>query len=478
MTDRRTALSRFLVLGTAAWTAFFVTDLIAAHGLGAPIEYLLAVRFAGTSIGIGAYLVVRSKNVTKRTLDVVEAVVFPTAGLFVSLAAIPSGGITSPLALGVATVTLTRAIIAAPWQRALPIALATAASFPLVMLAASRVHAATMWTFILTTTFLVLGAIVSAGGSHLQHEARRQVQEARRLGAYRLVARIGSGGMGEVWLARQMPIDRSVALKLLKKNVLEEPGALRRFKREALATSRLAHPNTIRVFDFGASDDGVFYLSMELLDGLDLDALVTRSGPLHPARAIHLARQVCGSLSEAHHAGIVHCDMKPANVFIARVGDDRDFVKVLDFGLARVLVGPGSTTLVDSIRGTPAFMPPEVVRGERVGPESDVYSMGALLYWMVTATTVFQGVGFAEMITAQLQGKPEPPSKRLDAALPDDLETIIMRCLSKERGARFVTAKELDEALSKCSLAGQWSREDSRQAWDLLHPSLSMTTKP
>jgi serine/threonine-protein kinase len=483
--DRKTTLSRFLFAGTAAWTAFFLTDLVAAHGLGAPLEYLAALRFTGTGIGVAAYAVVRSKKVTARTLDTVEGVIFPTAGLLVSLAAIPTGGITSPLALGVGMLTLTRALLLAPWQRAAPSALMTAASFPIVMTIAAagpRIHAQmqtdALWTFILTTLFLLMGAVVSAGGSHLTYAARQEVQEARRLGAYRLVARIGSGGMGEVWLARQMPLDRPVALKLLKKKVLEEPGAIRRFKREALAASRLAHPHTIRVFDFGASDDGVFFLAMELLDGLDLEQIITRGGPIHPARAIHLARQICGSLAEAHHAGIVHCDMKPANVFVARIGDDLDFVKVLDFGLARVLVGPGATTVVESIRGTPAFMPPEIVRGERVGPESDVYAMGALLYYMVTGTTIFQGVGFHEMVIAQLEGKPDPPSKRLDVALPSDLEAVIMRCLEKSRGARFVTARELDDALGKCALAGRWSQEDARLAWEILRPSLSRVTKP
>jgi serine/threonine-protein kinase len=482
--DRKRAFRRFMVMGTAGWTSFFLTDLLVAHGLGAPLEYLAAVRFAGTGIGVAAYAVVRSKTSSSRTLDMVEGVVFPTAALLVSLAAIPAGGITSPLALGVGTITLTRAMLPAPWRRALPCALASALTFPCTMALASlgpqvgaQMRSGAVWTFLITTLFLVLGAAVAAAGSHLQREARRQVNEARRLGQYRLVTRIGAGGMGDVWLARQMPLDRPVALKLLKRRVLEEEGAVRRFKREATAASRLAHPHTIRVYDFGASDDGVFFIAMELLDGLDLEALVLRGGPLHPARVIHLARQICASLNEAHQAGIVHCDVKPANVYIAMVGGELDFVKVLDFGLARVLVGPGATTMVESIRGTPAFMAPEIVRGERVGPESDIYALGALLYYMLTATTMFRGLGFHEMVVAQLDTMPEPPSKRLGTMVPADLERVVMRCLTKERGKRYATAKDLDDALARCVHAGGWTQRDAQLAWDAIRPSLRRSAK-
>ncbi|HEY8073403.1 MAG TPA: serine/threonine-protein kinase [Labilithrix sp.] len=480
--ERKRALTRFMAMSTIAWTSFFLTDLLAVRGLGAPLEYLAAMRFAGTGIGFAAYAVARSRGATLRTLDLVEAIVFPAASLLVSFSAIPVGGITSPLALGVAMVTLARAIVPAPWRRALPIALASALTFPAAMAFASRGPAVAAqlaspaaWTFGLTSLFLVLGAFVAAAGSHLQWSARRQLREARRLGAYRLVTRIGSGGMGEVWLAQQMPLDRPVALKLLKKRVLtEDAGAVRRFRREALAASRLSHPNTIRVFDYGASDDGVLYIVMELLDGLDLEALIARIGRLPPERVVHLARQTCASLAEAHAQGIVHCDVKPANVFVAHVGDDHDFVKVLDFGLARVLAGPGATTVATGIRGTPAFMAPEVVRGERPGPDSDVYAMGALLYYMLTATTVFEAGNVTHLITAHLEQQPVLPSKRLGAPLPTDLEAAIMRCLAKDRAARFANAKELEEALAACSVANAWTADDARAAWELVRPSLTL----
>ncbi len=443
-------------MGTIAWTLFFVSDIVAAHAYGAPLEYLAAIRFVGTSIGMLAYVLVRGRDVPERTLSMIEWVVFPAAGVLVSLGAVACGGIASPLAQGVAIITLVRAVIPAPMQRALATSFAVALTFPIVMLLgslasppiAAQLRSPAVWTFALSSTFLVSSAILTAAGSRLQWEAKKQVQEARRLGAYRLVARVGSGGMGEVWLARQLPLDREVALKLLRKRVLEEPGAIRRFQREAQSASALSHPNTIRIFDFGASDDGVFYIAMEMLHGLDLEALIVKGGAIPPARAIHLARQICGSLSEAHKAGIIHCDVKPANIFVGKVGDKFDFVKVLDFGLARVTTGPGSSTVIDSIRGTPAFMPPEMVRAEKVGPESDVYALGALLYFMITGKVIFPARTYDEMIAAQLSGTPETPSRRIGRNMPRDLEDVIMKCLAKGRGERFATARDLDEAFA------------------------------
>ncbi len=472
-------------MGTAAWTAFAITDVIAAHVHQVDLEYLGALRLAGTGVGFGAYALCRIP-LSEAVLDAIEIVLSPVAAFLVALAAIKCGGITSPLAHGVGIITLVRAVLPSPWTRALPSSIASAAMFPLAVAVGSRFDPAleaqiaspAMSTFIQISVFLVLGSIVAAAGSHLQWNARQQVQQARRLGAYRLVARIGSGGMGEVWLARQLPLDRRVALKILKESTTDDPNALRRFRREAEAASRLSHPNTIRLYDFGASDDGVFYIAMEMLDGMDVEALIERTGPLPPERVLHFARQACASLAEAHHRGVVHCDLKPANLFVTKVADDYDFIKVLDFGLARLTVGHGHTT-VDSIRGTPAFMPPEVVRGEPAGPESDVYAMGACLYYMLTATPVFRARGFHEQVTAQLEGKVEPPSMRLGEELPQDLEAIVMRCLSKSRGERYVTARELEQALAKCRLADAWSTARARAAWEDIRPSLgTMVTRP
>jgi serine/threonine-protein kinase len=479
--ERKRALRRFAALGTAAWTSFVLTDVLAAEIHGTSLAGLVALRLAGTGIGLFVILFTSLERVSSGALAAVEIAVAPVAALLVSLGALRCGGATSPLALGVATVALVRGVLPAPLPRALPGTAGSGLVFPVTILVASRLPGgeavaaqlatpAGLWGFALTSTFLVLGGCVAAAGSHMLWSAKEQLHHARRLGSYRLVTRIGSGGMGDVWLARQKGLNRPVALKILRESTLRDPGALRRFRREAEVVSTLQHPNTIRVFDFGGSDDGVFYYAMELLDGLDLEEIIDRTGPMPPARAIHLARQICGSLAEAHDRGIVHCDLKPANLFVTKVGDDHDFAKVLDFGLVRVLAGDHTT--VDTIRGTPAFMPPEVIRAEPVSPESDVYSMGAVLYWLVTGTPPFEGQGFHESVMAHLQRKPDRPTLRLGRELPADLEAVILRCLAKKKGERYASARELERALDGCAAAKAWSSADARASWDVLRPSL------
>jgi eukaryotic-like serine/threonine-protein kinase len=477
--QRRALLTRFLRMGLTGWTLFVLVDLVAVYAHGAPLFLLLALRFLGTGVGLLIYVHLRSPRATRRSLAMVDAGMFIYACALLSVGTLASGGIASPLAQGVAIVILVRALLPDDWRRALLCALTAVSTFPLAALIAivffpdliAPVDRGGVWTFIETNIFLVLSAGLSAGGSHLHLRAKREVHEARHLGAYRLLAPIGTGGMGEVWLARQYPLDRPVALKLLKERALAEPMAMKNFRREALAASRLVHPNTIRVYDFGASDDGVLFLAMELLDGLDLEQVVMQGGTFSVARAIHVARQACGSLAEAHQAGIVHCDVKPANLFLTRAAGQHDFVKVLDFGLAHITVGPGSSTVLDGIRGTPPFMPPEVIRGERVTPESDVYALGAVLYFMVTGTTVFDTKSFHDSVRAHLEKTPEPPSKRIGHPLAPDFEAVVMRCLAKSRADRYRDARELEAALAACHDASKWTEAHARACWERLRPS-------
>jgi hypothetical protein len=477
--QRRRALRRFIGMGTIAWTSFFVTDLIAARVHDVQVQYLLGLRLVGTGIGLTAFLLCGFEKLPRWALYIIEAITGPMAALLVSLAALRCGGATSPLVLGIVTIILARGVLPTSWRRALASTVPAALVFPVTVLGAARFDptaaaqldsSLAMWTLIQTSVFLALSALVAAGSCHLLWSAKEQVHEARRLGSYRLVARIGAGGMGEVWLARQMPLNRRVALKILKEATLRDPGSVRRFRREAEAASSLVHPNTIRVFDFGASDDGVLFIAMELLDGLDLEAIVARLGPLPPGRVVHVGRQVCGSLAEAHKRGIIHCDLKPANLFVTKVDDDYDFAKVLDFGLARVTGGNHAT--VDSLRGTPAFMPPEIIKGEEVVPESDIYSMGAVLYWMTTGTPVFRGSGFHETVMAHLDGVVERPSVRLGREVPADLEAVILKCLAKKKDDRYRSARELEEALAACTSTAAWTSQKAKESWQELRPSL------
>ena len=478
--ERRKSFRRFIGMSVVAWTLFIITDVFAARIHDASLAYLVALRLIGTGFGLAMYLACASEKLPGWVVTLMETATPILAAALVSLGAIPCGGALSPLTLGVTMIAVTRGVLPSPWQRTLPAAMGAALMFPLVMLIASRfvpfvaeqlADPVVRWTFLQASVFLCLGGVVAAGGSHLLWSAKEQIYQARRLGQYRLVARIGSGGMGEVWMARQMPLNRRVALKILKESTLKDPAALRRFKREAEAASSLQHAHTIKVFDFGASDDGVFFIAMELLDGMDLEAIVERVGPMPAARVVHLARQICDSLTEAHARGIIHCDLKPANLFVTRVGDDYDYAKVLDFGLAR-LNATDSHATVDSMRGTPAFMPPEIVKGETPSPASDIYSMGAVLYWMITGSPVFRG-NFHEAVVAHVEREPEKPSDRLNDYVPPDLEAIILKCLAKTTEERYPSAKELGEALAKCEVAGKWDGASARASWKELRPSVT-----
>jgi serine/threonine protein kinase len=293
-----------------------------------------------------------------------------------------------------------------------------------------------------------------------------------------LKMRIGSGGNGDVWIARQEALGRDVALKVLKER--GEPGEekIRRFEREARAAASLTHPNTIRIFEFGASDDGVLFIAMELLEGLDVDALVEVAGALPPARAVRMARQACASLSEAHVKHIVHRDIKPANLFITHAGEEYDFLKLLDFGVARVSEGENpSLTETGILFGTPAYMSPEVCAGERASTRSDIYSLGAVLYFMLTGTQLFPNRTFAETVMSHISKTPELPSVRLGKPVPEELEQIVMKCLEKRREDRFRSVRELDEALAACTDLGDWTREDARTWWTGARASVTMRVR-
>jgi serine/threonine-protein kinase len=227
-------------------------------------------------------------------------------------------------------------------------------------------------------------AILAVAPARVLYRLGRKIREARALGSYHLVERLGEGGMGEVWLARHRLLASSAAIKLVRPERLGAVGSenaattRRRFEREAQATAALTSPHTIRVFDFGVTGDDTFYYVMELLDGRDLETLVAEFGPLPPARAIHLLRQVCRSLAEAHARGLIHRDIKPANIYVCRMGLEYDFVKVLDFGLVKLEDGsraPAWVTAIPVAVGTPAYMAPETILGEdSVDRRVDVYA--------------------------------------------------------------------------------------------------------
>ena len=302
---------------------------------------------------------------------------------------------------------------------------------------------------------------------------RRQVSRAREMGSYRLGDLIGEGGMGQVWHAHHRMLARPAAIKLIRPEGVsqDDPGAarlaLQRFRREAEAAASLRSPHTIQLYDFGVTDDGRFYLVMELLDGIDLESLVRRFGPLPPGRVIHLLRQACHSLAEAHAAGLVHRDIKPANLHVCRQGLEYDFLKVLDFGLVKHDTRSASAQTMASgpelAAGTPAYMPPEVVSGEPIDGRLDLYSLGCVGYFLLTGMLVFEADNALRMIGQHLRAAPVPPSQRSGRAMPEELERLILACLAKHPSDRPTSAQALDRQLAAMDVA-PWCVEEA-QAW-------------
>jgi serine/threonine-protein kinase len=242
----------------------------------------------------------------------------------------------------------------------------------------------------------------------------------------------------------------------------------------------LSDPHTIRIFDFGASDDGIYYIAMEHLRGADLGALLSTYGPIPIARAVRFITQACQSLVEAHEAGIIHRDIKPQNLFVTRAGDDYDFIKVIDFGIARVARADRSAyrTRTGVIRGTPLYMAPELFRGERADARSDIYALGATLYALLTGVAPFDGTSPELVVAAQLTQAPQSPSQRRGEPLPIALERIVLRCLEKDAHERFQTARELADALAPLIDDMAWSADDAARFWRAHDARLARMSQP
>jgi len=304
--------------------------------------------------------------------------------------------------------------------------------------------------------FLMLGAAVTI--SHVVTRLGQQVTREREMGSYRLGELLGRGGMGEVYLATHRMLARPAAIKLIRPEVLADGDAalaqtaVARFRREAEAAARLRSPHTVELYDFGVTDEGTFYLVMELLEGQNLERLVREQGPLSPARTIYILRQVCESLVEAHSYGLVHRDIKPANIHLGRLGLREDFVKVLDFGLVRSVEGPSEESLTGAAGmtpGTPAYMAPEMANERTVDGRADIYSLGCVAYYLLTGRLVFQGDTPLQTILKHLQQEPEPPSLVSRRPIPPALEELVLACLAKRPEDRPPSAAVLSHRLGE-----------------------------
>jgi eukaryotic-like serine/threonine-protein kinase len=330
--------------------------------------------------------------------------------------------------------------------------------------------------FVVLFLLLVLASLVILLYSYRQVMWRRRLTEAelkaRQLGQYQLVEKIGEGGMGVVYKAHHALLRRETALKLLTPDKAD-PISVQRFEREVRLTCRLMHPNTIQIFDYGHTPEGIFYYAMEYLDGLNLAEFVEAYGPQPEGRVVNLLIQVCESLAEAHASGLIHRDIKPANIFVTDRGGVPDMVKVLDFGLVRPVVSADGAALdaadTEIMVGTPSYMSPEAVEsGANADARSDLYSVGAVGYYLLTGQSVFDGETIAEICRKRREETPVPPTVRIGHPICPHLEAVILRCLERDPKDRPQSAHELIVLLAASPRIADWNVEQ-RAAWWVAH---------
>jgi serine/threonine-protein kinase len=321
---------------------------------------------------------------------------------------------------------------------------------------------------LVTAFFWAIVVAMATSFSHTIYGLRKAVSDIRKLGQYTLGEKLGEGGMGVVYRASHAMLRRPTAIKLLKP---EHAGAdaLRRFEREVQRTAMLTHPNTVTVFDYGRTTEGVFYYAMELLEGASLQEIVEIDGPQPAGRVVHLLEQAAASLAEAHDAGLIHRDIKPGNILVVDRGGIADLVKVVDFGLVKdVRTGGTDATLTnaDSITGTPLYMAPETITTpDTLDARTDIYALGAVGYWLLTGTHVFSGNTVMEVLAHHLHTQPQRPSARLNTRIESDLENLLLSCLAKRPDERPASARELRDQLRSCADAKRWSQSHSAQWW-------------
>jgi eukaryotic-like serine/threonine-protein kinase len=478
----RHVIARAMRIGLWTWPSFTALDAYMCYVAypDAPFLRFVIYRIVVELLFLVVYRACLREDADAKLLFRLLSVCFVVAAVTIAVMAIHLGGIRSPYMHGISLVMLVwSALIPTHWRRGLPTLVQAGVAFPVVMGAGALVspqaradwmNASALIVFVSNYVFVVSSAILSAILSHLVWKAQ---QQARKVGSYYLEERLGTGGMGEVWRARHHLLARRAAIKLIRPEGLggdarSQQVALTRFEREAQATASLRSPHTINLYDFGVSDVGAFYYVMELLVGRDMQSLVRDFGPLPPERVLYLLEQVCESLAEAHAAGLVHRDIKPSNIYVCRVGLDYDFVKVLDFGIAKDHQSGGETlmTMQHHVVGTPAYIAPEAILGDSpVDRRADIYALGCVAYYLVTGQRVFEDPSVMQVMIHHLQDPPIPPSQRTELPVPPDLDALILHCLEKKPARRPQDAEALLGLLRDCRVAASWSRDRAKDWW-------------
>jgi serine/threonine-protein kinase len=445
-----------------------------------------AVTTAGALASVALWWFLRRRDRDPRTVVNLGLAYLIAMALVIGIATHwdpPGGGSLSvgPMISGIGPLLLiTAAVVAIPPNKMLLGGLVAASMDPLGMVlvhgltgagSAAPAHLLAMHF----TDYLLLGVAVTI--SSVVTGLGLQVGRERAMGSYRLGELLGSGGMGQVYRATHRMLARPAAIKLIRPEALDGVDlasaqlAATRFRREAEAAANLRSPHTVELYDFGVTDEGTLYTVMELLDGMTLQALVAEHGPVPVPRAIHLLRQVCHSLAEAHAAGLVHRDIKPANIHVGRLGLERDFVKVLDFGLVKSVVEPhqeqATATALGLTPGTPAYMAPEMTGDGPVDGRADLYALGCVAYYLVTGRMVFGGSSALQVVARHLHELPTPPSLVADQRIPAAFDELVIRCLAKDPDDRPASAADVSRALSAIALdLESWNAEDAHHWWD------------
>ena len=487
------------VAGSALFLAYGLLDVQMGYGrLPAwQLGSFVAVRLIGAA-GLAAMgLLMMRRQFELSALKVMDFILFTVAGLACVFIIAGMWDVIPDYYVGLAQIMVVRCMwLPGGAKRAVPVCLTLVLALPAGLLLFSggdltlltgesgrRVMVACSGL----AGFMVIGLI----GSATYHQALTAALRAEQQGRYTIETLIDQGGMGVVYRAWDRRLERPCALKVIAASKRPDGEEIRRrFEQEARATSQLRGSHVIEIYDYGETAGGDLYYTMELLEGMTVKQLVERAGPLPPSRVIHLGRQICRGLATAHRRRLIHRDIKPANVFVTSTEEDPDLVKILDFGLVKVVAGAGETgwpggaarsthswdtdasgggadtaTRAGAMLGTPAYMAPEQIRGEMADIQSDVYGLGGVLYFMSTGTSPYHGGAESGLLMRKLQVDPDPPSSRHDW-IPGDLEDVVMRCLQRSPVDRFPTADEVGEALEACGDGADWSERTAGEFWE------------